>query len=194
LEKEAINRDNISDLFSDLDHALHKAGEYREITIFGSAAMMAQKLVRRSRETMDVDVADPDLDMAFQVIATNAAESRGHNLGWLNSSGVIYARNFPKGWQDRSRVVFEGTNLTVKSLSKRDLIATKFSALVGRNEARDLDDLLDLQPSSADLTRAKKWLWGFMKGLWKDQAQDFETRVRNAEEKFRKAKGHGIDR
>ncbi|MGE3682720.1 MAG: DUF6036 family nucleotidyltransferase [Bdellovibrionales bacterium] len=173
-------------LLKELDMALGEQGERREITIFGSGAMMAQGFLRANRHTEDVDLASPDMDMVFQTIAADVGEKFGLRMGWLNSAGVIFSRNFPSGWEKRSTLVFEGKSLKVSSLGRKDLIATKFNALCGRNKAQDMDDLLDLKPSKAEITFARKWVLA-----QKEPSADFRDRVEKIEGKVFEKLGHG---
>ena len=79
-------------------------------------------------------------------------------MGWLNTAGLIFSRNFPEGWEDRTRVVFEGESLTVESLARVDLISTKFQALCDRAKITDRTDMDDLKPTLKEMKKAYEWV------------------------------------
>lgn len=176
----------VSTLMKDLDKALKEKGQKREITIFGSGAMMAQGILRPNRHTVDVDLAHPDMDVEFQVISADVGARHKLDMTWLNSAGVIFSRNFPADWEKRRVLIFEGEGLIVHSLGRKDLIATKFNALCGRNEPMDLDDLIDLRVSKPELQFAKDWVL-----QQKDRSTEFSERV---ERKALEVLSHGYGR
>jgi hypothetical protein len=159
-----IDRNNIHELLKDLDLALSKKGEKRDLTIFGSGALLLQKIARETRRTIDIDLIEPMMDMTLQLIAAEVGERVGLEMGWLNSAGNIFSRSFPKGWKDRTQNIYRGTALKVKSLGRKDLIATKFNAFCGRDVERDLHDLIDLCPTKAELIFSKKWILSLENG------------------------------
>lgn len=55
-------------------------------------------------------------------------------------------------------MIFKGNRITVKVLSHKDLIATKFYSYCIRNLKTDKDDLIDLKPSKDELHFAKQWV------------------------------------
>ncbi|USN47509.1 MAG: hypothetical protein H6626_15250 [Pseudobdellovibrionaceae bacterium] len=150
-----INKSNITTLFKALDEALGQKNEKREITVFGSGPLIANDIIDRA--TVDIDMVDPAMDMGLQLIAADVGEMFNLDMTWLNSAGHIFSRNFPQGWKDRVKVHYKGTNLVVKFLDRRDLIATKFYAACQRGE-QDINDLVAIEPSKKELNEAKKWI------------------------------------
>lgn len=153
-----IDKKNIHTLLRDLDSLLSQKSEKREFTIFGSGALILQNITRDDRGTIDIDMVEPAIDMTLQLIAADAGEKIGMNLSWLNSAGNIFSRNFPKGWRERTKIVFRGDSLVVRSLGRKDLVATKFNAYCSRNSVTDFNDLVDLAPTKAELNFSKKWI------------------------------------
>jgi hypothetical protein len=189
LENKLIDSKMVGHLFAELDKALAAEGEKREIVIFGSGAMMAQGLLRTERRTEDVDLARPDMDNTFQVIAADVGDKFGLTMGWMNSAGVIFSRNFPVGWEERRTKIYEGKGLVIHSLGRGDLIATKFQALCDRNKPRDVDDITDLKPSKDELAFAKKWVLE-----QKGSEPDYQRKVESAEKRVLENKSYSRGR
>ena len=153
-----ISRKNIHKLFYKIDNLLKKKGERRTFIIFGSSALMLQGLCPENRITMDIDLIEPKMDTTIQNISAEIGEQLGMDIQWLNSAGSIFAHHFPALWKSRTQQIFKGTALTVKTLSRKDLIAVKFYAYCERNLRIDKDDLILLKPSQKELSFAKDWL------------------------------------
>lgn len=153
-----ITNKNISSILDDLDNALGVKKLYREFTIFGSGALLLQNIASKDRATVDIDMLDPEIDTDLQLISMDISAKHGLEISWLNSAGYIFSKNFPKGWQERSIEVYKGQSLTVFSLSRKDLIASKVLAFCQRQSNTDLIDLKSLAPKDTELTFTKEWL------------------------------------
>lgn len=55
-------------------------------------------------------------------------------------------------------MLFKGSSITVRTLGRQDLIATKFYSYCMRNLQTDRDDLVDLKPVKDELNFAKQWI------------------------------------
>ena len=153
-----IDTRNIHDLFARTYECLEKKSEKYDLIIFGSGALLMQGICRHDRITMDIDLVEPKMNITLQLIASEIAEEYGMDMKWLNSAGHIFSRNFPNNWKNRTKLIFEGKYLTVKVLSRKDLIATKFYSYCMRNLKTDKDDLIDLKPSKDELNFSKQWV------------------------------------
>ena len=153
-----IDRTNIHKLFYKIDILLKQRGEKRHFIIFGSSALIMQKICHKNRSTMDIDLIEPKMDVTLQNIAIEIGEEYGMGMQWLNSSGSIFQYNFPSHWKNRIKQVFKGQALTVNTLGKKDLIAVKFYSYYERNLQTDKDDLIALQPSKEEINFSKRWL------------------------------------
>ena len=153
-----IDRKNIHNLFIQIDEHLEKRDEKYELTIFGSGALLIQGICRHDRTTVDIDLVEPKMNLTLQLIASEIAEKNGMDMKWLNSAGHIFSRSFPNNWKDRTKLIFKREYLTVKVLSRKDLIATKFYSYCIRNLNTDKGDLIDLKPSKDELNFAKQWV------------------------------------
>lgn len=153
-----INRKNIHILLARIDECVKKKGENYNIVIFGSGALLVQNICRPDRVTMDIDLVEPKMNVTLQLIAAEISEEYGMDMKWLNSAGHIFSRNFPAQWRNRTKLIFKGNSITVKTLGRQDLIATKFHSYCMRSLKTDKDDLADLKPSKDELNFAKQWI------------------------------------
>lgn len=126
-----------------------------EGVLIGGAALNLLGIV--SRETRDCDVLDP---MIPKEISAAASEFGKHHstLGpeWLNNGPDSLKKNLPKGWANRTRVLFQGTAILFHTLAREDLIKTKLFAFCDRDI--DLPDCLALKPTKDELLEAKGWV------------------------------------
>ena len=152
-----IDRNNIHNIFVQIDECLKKKKEKYDLIIFGSGALLIQGFARHDRVTMDIDLVEPKMNVTLQLIASEIGEKYGMDMKWLNSAGHIFARNFPHNWKNRTKLIFKGNCMTVKVLGRQDLIATKFYSYCARNLKTDKNDLIDLKPSEKELNFAKQW-------------------------------------
>lgn len=76
-------------------------------------------------------------------------EKNQFNEHWINSTGKAFVKELPKGWQNRTFEIYKGSNLTVLSLGRIDLIFSKLLAELDR--AEDLEDVKGLKPSISEL-------------------------------------------
>lgn len=153
-----IKNENIKRVFELLNDGLKEKDLNREFTIFGSSALLAQNIASPDRATYDVDILDPEIDIKLQTVSFDVAAKAGLDVTWLNSAGFIFARNFPENWDERSIVVFEGSNLKVRSLSRSDLIASKMLSYCQRLSKTDLIDLKSLQPTNKEIKFITLWI------------------------------------
>lgn len=153
-----IKNDNIRSIFELLNEGLKEKNLNREFTIFGSSALLAQNLASSDRATYDVDILDPEIDIKLQTVSFDVATKAGLDVTWLNSAGFIFGRNFPKNWSERSVVVFDGSNLKVRSLSRSDLIASKMLSYCQRLSKTDLIDLKSLKPTHKEVESVTSWI------------------------------------
>lgn len=148
------NHMDAKSVFKALDKELKSAKVQRELIICGGAALIALGVV--SRQTRDVDVLSPLIDKNLKNIAIKLAPSLGLKENWLNNGPIELTEELPKGWESRSSIVFEGSNLIVKSISRSDLIFSKLYAACDRQD--DLGDLVTLKPSDKELKAAEAWV------------------------------------
>ncbi|MCB0411455.1 MAG: hypothetical protein KDD22_02945 [Bdellovibrionales bacterium] len=180
-----IKKDNIQEVFKVLDQKMTEKGRNEELVIFGSGALLVQGIGNETRYTEDVDVVKPSFDNEMWLISAETGEQFGMKMGWLNTAGLIFSRNFPEGWETRTVEVFNGKSLKVKSLGRSDLISTKFQALCDRAKATDREDMKALKPTDKELKVARDWVIS-LKPEVKDLADDLL--------KIFKSKGRGLGR
>lgn len=183
-----IDKGNIKKLFEELDRVLKGKSQLREFTIFGSGALLIQGISSEYRATVDVDMVDPKIDMELQLLCAEVGDKFNLDITWLNSAGYIYSLNFPSGWKERTVPVYKGEALKVKSLSKKDLIATKLYAACSRQMETDLLDLRDLKPSQSELDFARQWI------LSRPDSKDIEKKLEEIYSTFTKGLNLGRGR
>ena len=113
------------------------------------------------RQTRDVDVLHPELPEDIARAARAFAlhlRGEGVDLGddWLNNGPIQLADVLPEGWRHRLQVAFEGAAVTLTTLGRPDLLASKLFALCDRGT--DLADCVALAPTSKELEQAEPWL------------------------------------
>ncbi len=110
-----------------------------------------------SRETRDLDVITPDIDPVLLSAAQVIAAKLGLDREWLNNGPSGFIKDLESYWELRTQVIFEGSFLVVKSLGRRDLLATKLQGLCDRDE-NDLEDILFLKPTVQEIESLRTWL------------------------------------
>ncbi len=149
-----------------------------ELIICGGAALILMGIV--SRETVDVDVITKLIPDAVLEAAKVVAKKLKYPEDWLNNKASPILDRLPVNWEDHLITVFTGKAVTIKSISRQDLISAKLHAAVDR-KAADYDDILDLNPTVLELDRARDyclrlaqhetyeiWVNGYVKLLKKD--------------------------
>jgi hypothetical protein len=62
----------------------------------------------------------------------------------------------PELWLNRTKILFEGSALTLLTLGRLDLLMTKCWAYCDRS--KDLEDILSLKPTVTELQVIEEWL------------------------------------
>lgn len=143
-------------IFRALDEELRVKNQKRSMVLMGGAAIMA--LAPSSRFTVDIDVADPDIDDQLKDASHIVAKKLDLPFDWLNSSARTFAKQLPPGWLDRCTKLYEGTSISIFSLNRTDLIKTKCLAYFDRQSPTDLEDLLSLKPTKSEYNDTLKWI------------------------------------
>lgn len=143
---------NIKDSLSLLYIYLSKKGVKRSFIICGGASLVLQGII--SRTTKDIDIIAPPIDEILKNSALSVSQDLGLDDHWLNCGPETKSKDLASGWEDRVFEVFNDSNLSVFSISRSDLIFTKFWALCDRQ--KDKQDLLLLKPSLIELEDAIK--------------------------------------
>lgn len=161
------------------DEALTLLGEVLEsrrtapchLIVCGGAAIRAELIV--SRVTKDVDVlatrgeVDGEISAAWPLpeplkeAVSDVAEELGLPANWLNASTSLLIGPLeqlpPEVWNDLREKSY-GRSLRISYVGRAGQIPLKLHAAMGRNEARDLDDLKALAPTAEECRRAAGWL------------------------------------
>lgn len=90
----------------------------------------------------------------------------------------------PAGWRSRTVVVFSGRAITLRTLSRLDLLHTKLFALCDRG--LDLGDCLALRPTQDELDQVAPWLEA------RDEHPGWPTHVRTTLADLARRLGHAV--
>lgn len=146
-----IQQENIQKILEALDRELASlAGGTVILVICGGAAMIC--LGVRSTSTMDIDVLTPDLSRELIAAAAIVAKQFGLAPDWINNGPKSLLSHLPTDWRIRLTVLFRGKYLRVDALGRPELLISKVFAEADRQE--DLDDILGLKPTRAELDAA----------------------------------------
>lgn len=143
---------NIKDSLILLNIYLGKKGVKRSFIICGGASLVLQGII--SRTTKDIDIIAPPIDDILKASALSVSQDLGLDDHWLNTGPESISKDLASGWESRVFEVFNDSNLSVFSISRSDLIFTKFWALCDRQ--KDKQDLIFLNPSLIELEEAIK--------------------------------------
>jgi hypothetical protein len=137
-----------------LDEELRARGENFTLYTCGGAALIF--LGYTGRKTEDIDLIHSDLDPALEEAAVKVAKKLGYEKTWLNNDVHDLGRRLGRGWKKTCTALYEGEGVTLMSISRRDLIHSKFHATVNRKGA-DIGDLLFLKPNLQELEGARDY-------------------------------------
>lgn len=125
-----------------------------DAVIVGGTALSILGVIKR--ETQDCDVLHPDIPSDIEKAALDFAKIKKLDLNWLNNGPTSLKRDLPKNWMARLQVLYTGDALTLKTLGRGDLLASKLFAYCDRGF--DLDDCIKLSPTKDELLVAMKWI------------------------------------
>lgn len=123
-----------------------KINEPINIVLAGGSALLF--VGATTRATRDGDVIDSSVKLSkikSQII--EVAKEVGIEEDWLNDDVATWKHLLPPDWKEHLEAVGSFGKLTIKSLSRRDLILLKSAA--GRG--RDIKDLGIMEPSQAEI-------------------------------------------
>ena len=130
-----------------------------DLIVIGGTALALLGIIQRS--TRDCDVLEPPVDAQLSECAQEFARQRsakGFPLAgdWLNHGPASLVQVLPTGWRQRVVPLFQGQALTLRTLGRSDLLATKMWALCDRGT--DLTDCIALAPTPEELRSLRPWL------------------------------------
>ena len=149
-----MKRPELNRLLNKLNSKLSQKGEKRKLILCGGAALILLNLEKV--ETVDVDLVDPSRDVLLQNLAKEiATDEKSIREDWLNSNASSFFKKhnpLPKNWEKRLDTVYESSHLTVKALSREDLLFTKICSHIDRE--MDEQDIKVLTHDEAMFNRA----------------------------------------
>ncbi|MCM0606006.1 MAG: hypothetical protein KA715_07935 [Xanthomonadaceae bacterium] len=105
------------------------------------------------------------------------------NESWLNNKVSPLGKRLGKNWKSKCNIIFKGNAVTLKSISRQDLINSKLHAAVDRR-SKDYNDILWLKPTLSELEFAKKYT------LKQSEAETFEVWVNGYISEIKKDLGY----
>ena len=117
-----------------------------EVVVIGGAAAILRGWLARATADIDVAVSQPSL-ATFRRRISEVAESRGPPEGWLNDGAQAFARVLPPDYTERLEHAGTFGHLTVRTISRRDLVLMKLFAM----RAEDVQDLNELVPTREEV-------------------------------------------
>ena len=141
------------------DRFLAIQGVRSELIVIGGAALSLLGIIERP--TRDCDVLDPPVDARLDACSQEFARQRSAQgfplaVDWLNHGPASLVQVLPVGWRQRVIPLFQGQALTLRTLGRSDLLATKVWALCDRGT--DLADCIALAPTPDETTALRPWL------------------------------------
>ena len=155
-----ISPDTIISIFVALDSELASMGQDnlpRTLVICGGAALLSLGIV--SRNTVDIDVLEPEIDSIINSASQKIGARFGLRPGWINNGPQSLVPLLPPDWKRRLVPVFKGTALIVHALGRRELIISKLFAQADRGE--DFEDLKALNPKDDEIDDAEQLVKSF---------------------------------
>ena len=141
------------------------------MVVGGGSALLVHRL--STRQTKDVDVmalrewegnvvsAYP-LPDAVKHAAVKVAEELRLDPDWLNGAASLHSldlSNLPTWfWLDLDTREY-GQNLKISFVRRKGLILLKLCAALDRDQRRDTEDLVSLNPTSAELEELLRWIF-----------------------------------
>lgn len=161
-----------------LTSALNLLGEFLDegstkpvwLVVGGGSALLVQRL--STRPTRDVDVMalrewEGNVISAYPLpevvkdAAGKVAEELRLNSDWLNGAASLHGFDLAllpsRFWQDLETRDY-GLNLRISFIGRPGLILLKLSAALDRDQRRDIEDLLSLNPNGDETEESLRWV------------------------------------
>ena len=136
-----------------LDKELSKKNFKADLTICGGAALILMGIV--SRETVDVDVVAKEIPIWVLTAAKVVAKKLKCREDWLNNKVNPLIERLPSDWEEHLITLFTGAAITVRSISRQDLISVNFTPQL--KGGRQIIQMVDLKPTSVEIETAKHY-------------------------------------
>lgn len=148
-------------IIEEFDQFLAKRGLSFEAVVIGGAALKLLGVI--ARETVDCDILDPKIPQEIMDASRDFADTQPllkrsdiDRVNWLNNGPDSLLKYLPKGWRSRLQMAYNGEVLTLQTLGRIDLIATKLLAYCDRGQ--DKVDLIDLKVTKEEILKNLQWV------------------------------------
>ena len=145
---------DVKTAIKELDRVLAKQGEQYTLYTCGGAALIF--LGYEGRGTGDVDVILEQFDKPLESAVAEVAKQLKISKTWLNNQVTPLGARLGKGWKNKCQTLFQGSAVTLMTISRQDLISSKLHAAVDR-QAVDYTDIIWLKPTKQELDIAKAY-------------------------------------
>jgi len=125
-----------------------------EAIAIGGAALVVLDIIQRA--TRDIDLLETEIPEPIAKAAREFASMHGLSENWFNAGPADLLRNLPPTWKTDLQPLYAGESLILKTLSRLNLIRTKFWAMCDR--MRDVDDLVAIDPCDEEIEMAVDWV------------------------------------
>lgn len=159
-----------------LDKELENRKAVRDLIVCGGTALLVLDVI--DRETRDIDVVCPEVDLELRSAAVAVAKKLLLPHDWINDGPKSLANDLLVGWKERVELIFQGKALTLYALGRVDLLATKVYAFCDRED--DYQDVLKLKPTSDELEKVHPWV------IERDASPHWPVRVESCFARLRK--------
>jgi hypothetical protein len=139
---------------SELDSALEQSANHYVLYTCGGASLIY--LGYDDRRTGDVDIINEDLSDELKQASFEVAKKLQIGQDWLNNQVHPLGKRLGKDWKLKCQCVYQGKAITLKSISRQDLINSKFHATIERT-GKDYTDILWLKPTLEELETARNY-------------------------------------
>ena len=146
------------DILNRFDELLREKGlEFKNGIVIGGAAISI--LYREERFTQDIDLLTP-IPQLIKEASREFAFKEQLADDWFNNRVVNLDSCKPLGWGNDLVSLFEGSNLSLFSVSRKNLLRIKLFSACDRPEGLTIDipDIKSMNPSRAEILEAAQWV------------------------------------
>lgn len=145
-------------IVAEFDKFLATKGLVFDAIIIGGAALNILDIT--DRKTKDVDCLDPEIPEEIKAASQKFAQQRGDlalDADWLNNGPKTLKTDLPKGWRNRTQVLFVGKAIRFEVLGRADFLKSKLFAYCDRTSP-DFEDLKSIKPTAIELAESIAWV------------------------------------
>ncbi|TVQ77722.1 MAG: hypothetical protein EA369_08585 [Bradymonadales bacterium] len=160
-------RFNPKDVLQEFDEFLVQHKLKFKATLIGSGALHLLGIEKVA--TVDLDILEPGIPPRLKELSEIFRKRKiedGWNLrpNWFSDGAAVFLKHYPRGWKNRTQIVFKGKALSLRAFGREELIKEKLWGFC-EDRRRDLLTLVRLKPTERELKQAAKWVEGQAKTI-----------------------------